>query len=80
MFAFVLGFLSELARETGDWLDRLLPAPRARRSLRSWRRRRPFWAALWVIGPKGVFAVQADTAVAHDLRSTAYSANGGTLT
>lgn len=33
-----------------------------------------------VTGPKGVFAVQADTAVAHDLRSTAYSANGGTLT
>ncbi|MGW6920012.1 DUF6114 domain-containing protein [Streptomyces sp. NPDC054950] len=49
MFAFVLGFLSELARETGDWLDRILPAPRARRSLRAWRRRRPFWAALWVI-------------------------------
>ncbi|MFF3203962.1 DUF6230 family protein [Streptomyces sp. NPDC002962] len=33
-----------------------------------------------VTGPKGVFGVQADTAVAHDLRSTAYSANGGTLT
>lgn len=49
MFAFVLGFLSELARETGDWLDRILPAPRARRPLRAWRRRRPFWAALWVI-------------------------------
>lgn len=49
MFAFVLGFLSELARETGDWLDRILPAPRARRSLRAWRRRRPFWAAVWVI-------------------------------
>ncbi|MFE6826415.1 DUF6230 family protein [Streptomyces sp. NPDC057690] len=33
-----------------------------------------------VTGPKGVFGVQAETAVAHDLRSTAYSANGGTLT
>lgn len=33
-----------------------------------------------VTGPRGVFGVQADTAVAHDLRSTAYSANGGTLT
>ncbi|MFS8198353.1 DUF6114 domain-containing protein [Streptomyces sp. CWNU-52B] len=49
MFSFVLGFLSELARETGDWLDRILPAPRLRRSLRGWRRRRPFWAAVWVI-------------------------------
>ncbi|WP_327180805.1 DUF6230 family protein [Streptomyces sp. NBC_01334] len=33
-----------------------------------------------VTGPQGVFGVQADSAVAHDLRSTAYSANGGTLT
>jgi Family of unknown function (DUF6230) len=33
-----------------------------------------------VTGPKGVFGVQADTAVAHDVESTAYSANGGTLT
>ncbi|MFD7130972.1 DUF6114 domain-containing protein [Streptomyces sp. NPDC059894] len=49
MFSFVFGFLSELARETGDWLDRILPAPRLRRSLRGWRRRRPFWAAVWVI-------------------------------
>ncbi|KQX65282.1 DUF6114 domain-containing protein [Streptomyces sp. Root1310] len=49
MFAFVLGFLSELARETGDWIDRVLPARRVRRSLRAWRRRRPFWAAVWVI-------------------------------
>jgi hypothetical protein len=49
MFAFVAGFLSELARETGAWLDRILPAPRLRRSLRGWRRRRPFWAAMWVI-------------------------------
>ncbi|NBM19634.1 DUF6114 domain-containing protein [Streptomyces sp. GC420] len=50
MLGFVFGFLSELAREFGDWLDRLLPAPRLRRALRSWRRRRPFWAAMWVIG------------------------------
>ncbi|MFI1566803.1 DUF6114 domain-containing protein [Streptomyces sp. NPDC020490] len=49
MFTFVLGFLSELARETGDWLDRMLPAPRLRRAARGWRRRRPFWAAMWVI-------------------------------
>ncbi|MGY3205644.1 DUF6230 family protein [Streptomyces sp. TE5632] len=33
-----------------------------------------------VTGPKGVFGVQADTAVAQDVRSAAYSANGGTLT
>ncbi|WP_313896936.1 DUF6230 family protein [Streptomyces sp. GC420] len=33
-----------------------------------------------VTGPKGTFGVQASTAVAHDLKSTAYSANGGTLT
>ncbi|MEU5097005.1 DUF6230 family protein [Streptomyces sp. NPDC020996] len=33
-----------------------------------------------VTGPKGVFGVQANTAVAHDVKSTAYSANGGTLT
>ncbi|MGW7611365.1 DUF6114 domain-containing protein [Streptomyces sp. NPDC054766] len=49
MFSFVLGFLSELARETGDWFDRILPAPRLRRSLRGRRRGRPFWAAVWVI-------------------------------
>ncbi|MGY3205643.1 DUF6114 domain-containing protein [Streptomyces sp. TE5632] len=49
MFGFVLGFLSELAREAGDWLDRILPAPRARRAFRHWRRKRPFWAAMWVI-------------------------------
>ncbi|MFF8534310.1 DUF6114 domain-containing protein [Streptomyces sp. NPDC015532] len=49
MFSFVFGFLSELARETGDWFDRILPAPRLRRSLRGRRRSRPFWAALWVI-------------------------------
>ncbi|MER5381991.1 DUF6114 domain-containing protein [Streptomyces sp. NPDC002688] len=49
MFSFVFGFLSELARETGDWFDRILPAPRLRRSLRGWRRRRPFWAAVWII-------------------------------
>ncbi|WP_328497999.1 DUF6114 domain-containing protein [Streptomyces sp. NBC_00414] len=49
MFSFVLGFLWELAREIGDRLDRILPAPRLRRSLRGWRRRRPFWAAVWVI-------------------------------
>ncbi|GGX76791.1 DUF6114 domain-containing protein [Streptomyces fructofermentans] len=49
MFTFVLGLLSELARETGDRLDRVLPAPRLRRSLRHWRRTRPFWAAAWVI-------------------------------
>ena len=33
-----------------------------------------------VTGPKGTFGVQADSATAHDVRSTAYSANGGTLT
>ncbi|NUS11892.1 MAG: cholesterol esterase [Streptomyces sp.] len=33
-----------------------------------------------VRGPQGVFGVQAATAVAHDVHSTAYSANGGTLT
>ncbi|MFJ3670420.1 DUF6230 family protein [Streptomyces sp. NPDC090106] len=33
-----------------------------------------------VRGPAGVFGVQAATAVARDVRSTAYSANGGTLT
>lgn len=49
MFGFVAGFLSELARETGAWLDRILPAPRLRRTLRGWRRTRPFWAAMWVI-------------------------------
>ncbi|MFJ3670421.1 DUF6114 domain-containing protein [Streptomyces sp. NPDC090106] len=49
MFTFVLGFLAELARETGDWLDRALPAPRVRRAVRGWRRRRPFWAAVWVV-------------------------------
>ncbi|MGW3820645.1 DUF6114 domain-containing protein, partial [Streptomyces sp. NPDC005046] len=49
MFSFVFGFLSELARETGDWFDRILPAPRLRRSLRGWRRRRPFWAAVWIV-------------------------------
>ncbi|TJZ56903.1 hypothetical protein FCH28_05205 [Streptomyces piniterrae] len=47
MITFVLGFLAELAKETGSWLDRLLPAARLRRSLRHWRRRRPFWAGLW---------------------------------
>ncbi|MFI1166915.1 DUF6230 family protein [Streptomyces sp. NPDC020801] len=33
-----------------------------------------------VTGPRGVFGVQAGTAVAHDVKSTAYSANGGTMT
>ncbi|WP_328557705.1 DUF6230 family protein [Streptomyces sp. NBC_00358] len=33
-----------------------------------------------VTGPKGTFGVQAGTAVAHDVESTAYAANGGTLT
>ncbi|MFE6690534.1 DUF6114 domain-containing protein [Streptomyces sp. NPDC057743] len=49
MFTFVLGFLAELAKETGSWLDRVLPAPGLRRPLRSWRRRRPFWAGLWAV-------------------------------
>ncbi|MFK0295991.1 DUF6114 domain-containing protein [Streptomyces sp. NPDC090442] len=49
MFTFVLGFLAELAEETGSWLDRVLPAPGLRRPLRSWRRRRPFWAGLWTV-------------------------------
>ncbi|MEU5952642.1 DUF6114 domain-containing protein [Streptomyces sp. NPDC047525] len=47
MIGLVLGFGAELAKETGAWLDRLLPAPRLRRTLRSWRRRRPFWAGVW---------------------------------
>ncbi|NUP14606.1 MAG: hypothetical protein HOZ81_00555 [Streptomyces sp.] len=49
MFTFALGFLAEISRETGNWLDRILPSPRLRRALRGWRRRRPFWAAVWVI-------------------------------
>ncbi|WP_052230302.1 DUF6114 domain-containing protein [Streptomyces sp. CT34] len=49
MITFVLGFLAELAKETGSWLDRILPAPGLRRPLRSWRRRRPFWAGLWAV-------------------------------
>ncbi|MFC7303568.1 DUF6114 domain-containing protein [Streptomyces monticola] len=49
MIGLVLGFGAELAKETGAWLDRLLPAPRARARLRSWRRRRPFWAGLWTV-------------------------------
>ncbi|MFF2806224.1 DUF6114 domain-containing protein [Streptomyces sp. NPDC058000] len=49
MLTFVLGFLAELAKETGSWLDRVLPAPGLRRPLRSWRRRRPFWAGLWAV-------------------------------
>ncbi|MFI1166914.1 DUF6114 domain-containing protein [Streptomyces sp. NPDC020801] len=49
MFVFLFGFLSELGREIGAWLDRILPVPRLRRPLRRWRRRRPFWAAMWVI-------------------------------
>ncbi|QRX96218.1 DUF6114 domain-containing protein [Streptomyces noursei] len=49
MLTFVLGFLAELAKETGSWLDRVLPLPGVRRPLRSWRRRRPFWAGLWAV-------------------------------
>ncbi|WP_051877170.1 DUF6114 domain-containing protein [Streptomyces natalensis] len=49
MITFVLGFLAELAKEFGDWLDRILPAPGLRRPLRSWRRRRPFWAGIWAM-------------------------------
>ncbi|WP_328498000.1 DUF6230 family protein [Streptomyces sp. NBC_00414] len=37
-------------------------------------------AAPGVTGPRGTFGVQASTAVAHDVKSTAYAANGGTLT
>ncbi|GGX76785.1 cholesterol esterase [Streptomyces fructofermentans] len=37
-------------------------------------------AAPGVTGPRGTFGVQASTAVARDVRSTAYAANGGTLT
>ncbi|UGY94477.1 DUF6114 domain-containing protein [Streptomyces gobiensis] len=47
MFTFVFGFLGELAKETGAWLDRILPLPGVRRPLRHWRRRRPFWAGVW---------------------------------
>ncbi|MFB6604481.1 DUF6114 domain-containing protein [Streptomyces noursei] len=49
MLTFVLGFLAELAKETGSWLDRILPAPGLRRALRCWRRSRPFWAGLWAV-------------------------------
>ncbi|AIA07184.1 DUF6114 domain-containing protein [Streptomyces noursei] len=49
MLTFVLGFLAELAKETGSWLDRILPAPGVRRALRCWRRSRPFWAGLWAV-------------------------------
>ncbi|MFD3578439.1 DUF6114 domain-containing protein [Streptomyces sp. NPDC058644] len=49
MIGLVLGFGAELAKETGAWLDRLLPAPRLRGTLRSWRRRRPFWAGVWTV-------------------------------
>ncbi|MFE0170760.1 DUF6114 domain-containing protein [Streptomyces sp. NPDC059002] len=49
MIPLVLGFGAELAKETGAWLDRLLPAPRLRAALRSWRRRRPFWAGVWTV-------------------------------
>ncbi|MEU9112474.1 DUF6114 domain-containing protein [Streptomyces sp. NPDC048483] len=49
MITFVLGFLAELAKEFGSWLDRILPAPGLRRPLRSWRRRRPFWAGVWAV-------------------------------
>ncbi|MFJ9848223.1 DUF6114 domain-containing protein [Streptomyces sp. NPDC101150] len=49
MITFVLGFLAELAKEFGSWFDRILPAPGLRRPLRAWRRRRPFWAAVWAV-------------------------------
>ncbi|MGW8377427.1 DUF6114 domain-containing protein [Streptomyces sp. ODS28] len=43
MLTFVFGFLAELRRETGSWLDRILPLPRLRRPFRAWRRSRPLW-------------------------------------
>ncbi|WP_324784401.1 hypothetical protein [Streptomyces sp. H51] len=43
------------------------------------RGRRPRRQKLPVVG-KAVTGVQASTAVAHDVKSTAYSDNGGTLT
>ncbi|MBT2507942.1 hypothetical protein J7I98_19045 [Streptomyces sp. ISL-98] len=49
MITLILGFGAELAKETGTWLDQLLPAPRLRARARSWRRRRPFWAGLWTL-------------------------------
>ncbi|MFI9051462.1 DUF6114 domain-containing protein [Streptomyces sp. NPDC053427] len=49
MITFVLGFLAELAKEFGSWFDRILPAPGLRRPVRSWRRRRPFWAGVWAV-------------------------------
>ncbi|GAA2645819.1 DUF6114 domain-containing protein [Streptomyces lunalinharesii] len=49
MLTFVFGFLAELAKETGSWLDRILPAAGLRRPLRRWRRSRPFWAGLWAV-------------------------------
>ncbi|WP_420718454.1 hypothetical protein [Streptomyces sp. H51] len=62
MFTFVLGFLSELARETGDRLDRTLPAPRLRCAVRGWRRRRPFRAAMWVVAGGVEMAATGDYA------------------
>ncbi|UQA91815.1 DUF6230 family protein [Streptomyces halobius] len=37
-------------------------------------------AAPGVTGPRGLFGVQASTAVARDVRSTAWASNGGSLT
>ena len=37
-------------------------------------------AAPGVSGPQGLFGVQADTAVARDVHSTAWASNGGSLT
>ncbi|MFE2021691.1 DUF6230 family protein [Streptomyces sp. NPDC059499] len=37
-------------------------------------------AAPGVSGPAGIFGVQADTALARDVRSTAWATNGGSLT
>ncbi|RNL82198.1 DUF6114 domain-containing protein [Halostreptopolyspora alba] len=61
MTSFVTGFLAELVREFDAWLDRILPARRIRRSIRTWRRSRPFWAAVWTM-TAGVLMVAAPLA------------------
>lgn len=49
MLTFVFGFLAELRRETGSWLDRVLPFPHLRRPARRWRRSRPLWPGLLTV-------------------------------
>ena len=37
-----------------DWLDRILPFPRARHWFRDWRRSRPFWAGIYLLISGGI--------------------------